>query len=136
MSRSLRQVLANSNLNQCCLFLYQHFQNDAKRLLRGFCECSPKGFPFKPKRTQATFPANVPRKMIVPGYVRESKNGRRESIAKGFAGFAKEEMKWSFGFEHRSSCVSMYFCRWPIPQHPGQARTWSWRTTGDVFSAF
>ena len=114
--------------------VFQNWQTDTKRLRRGFRECSPTRLPFKPIRTQATFPAKFPRKMIMPGYVRESKNGGRESIAKGFAGFAKEEMKWSFGFEHRS-CVSMYFCRWPIPQRPGQVRTRKWRTTGDVFSS-
>ena len=35
--------------------------------------------------TQTTFPAKVVRKMMMPGYDRESKNDGRESTAKGFA---------------------------------------------------
>ena len=35
--------------------------------------------------TQTTFPAKVVRKMMMPGYDRESKNDGGESIAKGFA---------------------------------------------------
>ena len=49
------------------------------------CECSIQDIPFKTKHIQTTFPAKVPRKMVMPGYFRESKNGGRERIAKGFA---------------------------------------------------
>ena len=44
----------------------------------------------KTKHIQTTFPAKVPRKMIMPGCFRESKNGGGESIAKGFAKGAYE----------------------------------------------
>ena len=92
--------------SQPCLFLYQNFQNDAKRLLRGFSECSPKGFPFKPKRTRATFPAKVPQKMKMRGFVHERQNGGRESIVKRFA---KEEMKYGhlvLSTAHLVACIS------------------------------
>ena len=46
------------------------------------------------------------------------------------------KMKWNGHLVLSTAHVFSYFCRWPIPQHPGQARTWSWRTTGDVFSSF
>ena len=49
------------------------------------CACSIQDTPFKTKRIQTTFPAKVRRKMVMPGYFGESKNGGRERIAKGFA---------------------------------------------------
>ena len=136
-SRSLRQVLAHSNFNHWFLFIFlSKLTKWCKKvaMLRGFCEKNPTfaGLPFKPKRTQATFPAKVPRKVIMLGYLCENK---KKLVAK-VSWKVVPTRKWNGHHLVLNTFHVFYFWRWPIPQHPGQARTREWRTTGDVFGAF